>query len=183
MAVIELDENHPWFSTVQETLPVQASLSSCDNARLEVRLVFAKLYIWGNEGTYYQSGITEVTERRVGDVFPDRRQPGMAAVEPYTDVLVGVSGKTSPAWRSRHQARRLPVRLVSILPEHQRSVGATKAEAVTHHQRNLGILNLADNGITLRPFIQVLDVRGWRDKAILLHQQTVDSLMHTGGTQ
>src|SRR5690606_18265001 len=102
------------------------------------------------------------------------------------DVLAGVSGKMAPAWRSRHDPEgcQAVLRVLGgIFPEDQRSVGATKAKAVTHHQRNLGILDLANDGIALRSLIQILDIRRWCDKAILLHQQTVNRLMHTCRTQ
>ena len=62
--------------------------------------------------------------------------------------------------------------LIRVTPKYQRGIGAAETETVGQHGVQVRIIPaLAHDGHTLGLRIQVLDIGGRRDKAVLLHQQ------------
>src|SRR3546814_1251663 len=60
-------------------------------------------------------------------------------------------------------------------------VGATEPETVGHHAVELNVLfHRADDRHALGLGIEVLDVGGGGDEAVVHHQQGIDGLVHTG---
>src|SRR3546814_18272314 len=63
-------------------------------------------------------------------------------------------------------------------------VGATEPETVGHHAVELNVLfHRADDRHALGLGIEVLDVGGGGDEAVVHHQQGIDGLVHTGRSE